>query len=312
MSAEAEPLAAVALAISAYRSDEQVIELLRKAFEPGQPRFAAVIVVDSLGTKNIAKAAERLGWPVTYINADRNLGSAGNLDLRLRTAAELGLEWCFTVNHDGEVDAKKVRRLLEHGRSRPKVGAVYPQLFFSSAGGRPDTPRRSFAPYTMIGRGDHRSEEREDCLKVVWSSSNAALYRLDAIREGVGAWPELWMGYEDLALGWELDRRGWAQLLCTDVNVTDNYEFAPVRILGREVHLATKPTWYAYYHLRNLLLIASGTGGKAASRLSILGRMLVDVALITLYRDHKRERLRLLLKGVIDGLRGVTGKGPVP
>ena len=304
-----EPLAGVALAISAFRSDGPVLRLLRAAFAPDQPRFGAVIVVDSLGSGAIEETAGREGWPIRYVNSESNLGSAGNLDLRLRTAAGLGLEWCLALNHDGELDPGKVLRLVAHGRSRPKVGAVYPQMLFSRAGGRPDSPRRSFAPYTLIAQ---RPEPSGGCVEVVWSSSNGALYNLDPIREGVGAWPELWMGYEDLAIGWELQRRGWSQLLCTDVTVSDDYEFRPVRVFGRTLHLAEKPSWYSYYQSRNLLLIGRRTKRSAIGAFSIVVRTLVDFGTILLFRDAKRERLRLMTRGLKDGMRNLTGKGPVP
>jgi GT2 family glycosyltransferase len=306
---DTEPLAGVALAISAFRSDEPVLRLLRTAFEPGQPRFGAVIVVDSLGSGAIAQEVERQGWPVRYVNSETNLGSAGNLDLRLRTAAEMGLEWCLALNHDGEIDHGKVGRLLEHGRTRPRIGAVYPQMLFPRAGGRPDSPRRSFAPYTLIGRP---TLSAETCIDVAWSSSNGALYNLEPIRDGVSAWPELWMGYEDLAIGWELRRGGWAQLLCTDVTVADDYEFRPARLFGRTLHLAEKPSWYAYYQSRNLLLIARRTNRSAIGWFGIFLRTFVDVGTILLFRNAKRDRLRLLGRGFADGLKGVTGKGPVP
>jgi hypothetical protein len=303
-----QPLAGVALAISAYRSDDPVLQLLSRAFADGQPRFAAVIVVDSQGSGAIPQAIDAHGWSVTYISSDTNLGSAGNLDLRLRTAADLGLDWCLTLNHDGELDPAKVRRLVDHGRSRPRVGAVYPQLVFSSAGGRPDTPRRSFHTYGVLAD----AAASGDCVEVVWSSSNGALYRLDAVRDGVGGWSDLWMGYEDLAMGWELKRRGWTQLLCRDVKVDDDYEFAPVRLLGRQIHLAAKPPWYNYYQQRNLWLIARRTRGEAAGMPGVLARLIVDVALILGFRDRKAERLKLTFKGFRDGLAGRTGKGPVP
>ena len=304
----ASPLAGVALAISAFSSDESVIALLERAFAPGRPHFPEVIVVDSLGSGKIAEAAAQCGWPVRYVNADRNLGSAGNLDARLHLAAELGCAWCFAVNHDGEVDPDQVIRLLEHGRSRPRVGAVYPQLVFSQAAGRPDRPRASFSTYGIHSDGS----ATDGCVEVAWSSSNCALYNLDAIREGVSAWPQLWMGFEDLAIGWELKRRGWVQLLCADVQVADRYEFTPVRLLGRQVHVAAKPPWYAYYHWRNLLMIARGTHGEAMSLPRLTGRAVVDLGLIILVRDRKLERIRLLFRGLVDGFRGRTGKGPVP
>jgi GT2 family glycosyltransferase len=304
---ESASLERVALAISAFRSDDAVIRLLGKVFTGDHPRFGAVIVVDSLGRGQIHDAAKSNRWEIHYINAERNLGSAGNLDLRLKTAAGLELDWCFAVNHDGEVDAGKVLELQRLGQSRRKVGAVYPQLVFSHAGGRLDSPRRSFRTYGLIqGRCDSGVTE------VAWSSSNCALYNLDAVRDGVGAWPQLWMGYEDLAIGWELQSRGWSQLLSHDVKVTDSYEFRAVRLLGREVHIAAKPSWYSYYQLRNLWLIASQSAGRAVTKASVLRRLIVDVALILLYRDLKAERLRLLFRGLGDGMRGVSGKGPVP
>ena len=305
-----EPLEDVALAISAFRSDEQVVRLLGKTFEPGQPRFAAVIVVDSLGSGHIEETAKREGWPLRYINADRNLGSAGNLDLRLRTAADLGLEWCFALNHDGALDQEKVGRLIEHGQSRPRIGAVYPQLIFTAAGHRPDSPRRRFHTYGLLER-EARGDGKE-CVEVVWSSSNGALYRLDPVREGMSGWPQLWMGYEDLAIGWELKRRGWGQLLCRDVEVEDNYEFSPVRPLGRTIHLAAKPPWYNYYQERNLMLLARAKPGAPISWAGALARFVIDLGLIIAIRDSKIERLRLSLRGFVDGLRGRTGKGPVP
>jgi hypothetical protein len=281
--------------------------LLGKVFTGDHPRFGAVIVVDSMGRGQIHDSVKSNRWDVHYVNADHNLGSAGNLDQRLKTAAGLGLDWCFAVNHDGEVEAEKVLELVRLGLSRPKVGAVYPQLVFSHAGGRLDSPRRSFSTFGLLD-----GQANGGATEVAWSSSNCALYNLDAIREGVSAWPQLWMGYEDLAIGWELQRRGWTQLLSHNVKVIDSYEFRPVRLLGRDALIAAKPSWYSYYQLRNLWLIADRSGGNAVSKPAVLWRLIVDVGLILLYRDKKAERLRLLFKGLGDGKRGVSGKGPVP
>jgi len=307
-----ESLALVALAISAYQSDEAVIRLLESAFAPGEPRFGAVVVVDSLGSGDIARAALDRGWKIEYVNADRNLGSAGNLNLRLKTAADLGMHWCFAVNHDGVVEPAKVLALLRYGLQRERVGAVYPQLIFTSADDRPDSLRRGFGAFGLLGRRQPTSSGKCAATEVAWSSSNCALYNLCPIRDGITAWPDLWMGFEDLALGWELQRRGWVQLLCTNVLVNDTYEFKPVRLFGCTVHLASKPSWYAYYQIRNLVLIARRAGGSAVGWDGILLRFFADVVLVLFCRSQKRERLHLLFKGAIDGLRGVSGKGPVP
>jgi hypothetical protein len=311
LASEHQSLSEVALAISAFKSDQAVIELLRSMFANGQPGFGSVIVVDSLGSGAIPKAAAERGWQLDYISADRNLGSAGNLDLRLRTAADNPrLRWCYAVNHDGEVDAVKVEALQRHGHSRSRVGAVYPQLIYDQAGGRIDAPRGRFSPY---GNLQARENRRDDATTdVAWSSSNCALYNLDAIRDGVRVWPDLWMGWEDLALGWDMQRRGWVQLRCSDVSVVDSYEYVPVRILGKQRYLADKPCWYSYYQLRNLVLISLRSKGDAIRLWSVAARGMIDIALILLFRDRKLRRLGLLFRGIGDGFRQRAGKGPVP
>lgn len=299
----------VALAIAAFRADECVLNLLRTVFVNGLS-FEEVIVVDSLGSGLIERTVREFGWPVRYINSAANLGSAGNLDLRLRTAAQTDCDWCFAVNHDGEVDLAKVRMLVDHGIAGGRIGAVYPQLRYSAAENRIDAARRGFRPFAKF-----REVEEADsgpCTPVAWSSSNGALYNLHAIRSGVHVWPELWMGWEDLALGWLFSTRGWAQLRCSDVIVNDDYEYREVSMFGSKRFIADKPSWYLYYQLRNLIIIARRSRGQASSRWTIMRRGLTDALLVLWFRDHKWERLRFLALGGIHGLLGRTGKGPVP
>ena len=301
-------LSRVVLAIAAFQSDERVLRLLEKAFGPGTPRFGAVIVVDSLGSGAIPEAIVANGWPVDYRDSPTNLGAAGNADLRLRVAAETGLDWCLALNNDGELNPAKVAALVACGEAGERVGAVYPQLRMTGADDRLDRPRKGFSLFGITA--DRVADDGP--LEVDWSSSNGALYRLDAIREGANPWPALWMGFEDMALSWELKKRGWRQLLCRSVIVDDNYEFRKLKLFGRPVHVADKPVWYSYYHLRNLTLISRGTGGRAVGALRIAARALVDLGLIALVRNSKLERARLLVRGLIDGLRGKDGMGPVP
>ena len=194
------------------------------------------------------------------------------------------------------------------GRSRPRPGgARLPE------GGVVTKARDVIEGFGYTNIGSRTETEFDDVLSSETIANMAGLpAALDAIREGVTAWPQLWMGYEDLAIGWELQRRGWTQLLSHAVRVNDNYEFRPVRVFGRSVHIASKPSWYNYYQLRNLWLIADQTGGRAVTKANVFRRLFVDVGLILLYRDRKTERLQLLFRGLRDGLDGVSGKGPVP
>lgn len=304
-----DSLSSVAVAISAFRSDDAVLRLLSKIFSRGTPPFAAIIVVDSLGSGCIEAAIRSNGWSVTYHNAERNLGSAGNLCLRLQLAARTGAKWCYAVNHDGDVDLDHVRRMLQYGDACERVGAVYPRLLFPKRGGALDAPRLTLAPHGEF-RGN--SAQPADALRVSWSSSNCALYCLEPVRAGVDVWADLWMGWEDLAYGWQLGNAGWSQILCGDVTIVDEYEFRPVRFLDRVTYISDKPVWYSYYMLRNLLIIARRSKGEAINRWDIARRGFVELIVILLYRSNKKKRLKLLVKGWRHGLAGHAGKGEVP
>ena len=304
-----DPLNGVALAISTYRSDEAVLRRLEVLFADGAQQFAAVIVVDSLGSGRIAEATARRGWPVIYRNADSNLGSAGNLATRLREASATGARWCLALNHDGVVDIEQVRRLVRHGESHARIGAVYPTIIYTERGNMVEAPRTTLAPRASFGAG---ATGEPNCQEVLWSSSNGALYNLDAIREGVEVWSELWMGWEDLALGWTLHHRGWKQIQCKDTAVLDNYEYRAVRLLGRNLFIADKPSWYLFYQLRNLALIRKRSGGRAVRWPQILRRMAADLAITLMFKRDRGTRVRLLARGLWDGIKGRSGKGPVP
>ena len=307
--ASESPLGRVVLAISAYRSDEAVIALLRGVFECGTAPFGAVIVVDSLSSGRIAGEIGRRGWPVRFENAETNLGSAGNLARRLALAAACDTDWCYTVNHDGEVDPAAVGRLLETARGQDRVGAVYPSRCYPNRGGTWDAGQRSLAPVPMRGLREPPDRDGEE---LTWSSSNGALYSLAPVRTGLTVWADLWHGWEDMGYGWLLHRHGWRQLQSRDAIFNDTMEYRAVRLLGRVIHITDKPAWYAYYHLRNLILVTRRNRRGALGYLYILRRAAQEVRITVLWRGERRTRLRLLWAGARDGFAGRAGKGPVP
>ena len=300
-------LARVALAISSYRNDEAVLRLLERSFDTDEPRFGAVIVVDSLGTGIVATEAAARNWAVKYVNAERNLGSAGNLAVRLDEAARLGLDWCFTVNHDGNADPAIAKQLVLCAEKEEHVGAVYPATIYTRAGGRLEAPRRSLRPFSP-----HRDRHPDAAADVAWGSSNSALYNLAAVRDGVTVWADLWMGWEDLAYGWQLEKSGWRQVRCSHVKVQDDYEYRDIHILGRRFYIADKPPWYMYYQIRNLMIIGRRSGWRAVNRLSLIIRVVGDLLLTAMFKGNRSERFLLVFKGLRAGLRNETGKGPLP
>lgn len=298
-----------AIAISAFRSDVPVLALLERVFADPHPEAAGVIVVDSLGSGLLAEECAARGWPVRYENADRNLGSAGNLKRRIELAAETGAQWCLCLNHDANWSAERLDAMLRLARSHEKVGAVYPVLHHGERPNPWEDGRRSFAP--TAGNRRAAIPAGNEGIEVLWSSSNGALYSTTPLRESVTVMDELWMGYEDLAYGIRLFENGWLQLVCREAVLKDVFDLAPRTLFGRRFHIPEKPAWYSYYNIRNLLLIRSRLGGGVTHPM-ILRKLVQSAARIVLLEDRKLDRISQLFLGTAAGLLGRSGKGPRP
>ena len=303
----------VCLAIATFRNDDKVIALIDAVTnDDGRSPFSKIIVVDSIGTDRIPRwLADQERNDVEYHNFDENLGSAGNLHERLRLAAQTETTYCYAINHDGEVDLQAVETMRRHANARSSVGVVYPLRFRPSRGGAWDRSGKHGFAWRFTG-----SRERPDAFnsveEVTWASSNGALYALAPVRAGINVWKELWMGWEDLEYGMRLKQKGYKQLRCMDAVFVDHYEYREFKVLGRSFYIADKPAWYAYYFARNLIAATKRNNPDPLS-FSILTLRLVQEALVTAaLRRDKQQRAELLLRGIVDGIRGKMGKRAFP
>ena len=295
----------VGLAISTFRQDAVVCALLDCVQEECADLFRTIIIVDSQGSGAIAAHIKERGYTnVILRDSDRNLGSAGNLSLRLKIAAEEGLDYVYAVNHDGTVDRDTVTKLVAFVATHDRVGAAYPMRFMRGRNRYDFTGIMRLPMPIHVGNGLEKSESPVD---VYWASSNGALYGLEPVREGLLPWGDLWMGWEDLGYGWLLERKGWKQVLVPGTHFDDNYEFA-ARTLGRPVVIADKPAWYAYYGTRNLILVARRTESAPTDYLGVAARILVEVGLTTAFKKNKLTRLRYIAAGLRDGFADRAGK----
>jgi GT2 family glycosyltransferase len=300
----------VAIAISAYQSDDAVVSLLETIFSAPHPQVQGIIVVDSLGSGKILEIAAAREWPLRYESASTNLGSAGNLARRMELAAEIGAQWCLCLNHDAKWDPNSLSAMLAAARARPRVGAVYPVIDHS-----PREPRWQEGPqrFTPSSRTRLSKIPADEPTKVVlWSASNFALYATAPLDEGVTVMAELWLGYEDLAYGIALHHGGWVQLSCRSAILTNGLDYASRRLLGHTFIIPDKPNWYSYYNIRNLILIRRRYGPEGISIMSIIWKLFQSSFRTLLLEEQKIARLNLLYAGCLAGLANRSGKGPLP
>ena len=305
----------VALVIATFRQDEPVLRLLEDAFDADNKHpFAKIAIVDSLGSGAIERAIEERGWErVTYHNADHNLGSAGNLAMRLELAAQdPEVNWAYALNHDGELQWEALLALVSRGRAQlargTRVGALYP-LRYTTHLQKYNLTGRTTLPIPYVGT---KTKPTGDSFRVYWASSNGALYATSPVREGLGPWPDLWMGWEDLGYGWQLDAHGWHQEVVCDAIFEDGYEYTAKGSGAAKVQITDKPTWYAYYQLRNLMLVAKRNERGPLTWSVIAGRVALEFGLSLTLRPDRARRIPFLLNGIADGLSEQSGKWLYP
>jgi len=158
----------------------------------------------------------------------------------------------------------------------------------------------------------HVLPEGHKPILVRWSSSNGALYSTVPFRQGTRVMHELWMGYEDLALGIDLEKNGWKQYACQSAVLPHSVEYLEAKFFYRTFHIPDKPIWYSYYNVRNLILIRKKYRPSDLSAYQIVKKLLQSGLRIILLENNKIKRLRYLLAGTVAGLRSEIGKGPVP
>jgi GT2 family glycosyltransferase len=303
--------AKVCLVISSFRHDQAVERILQRAFAASENPFCKVIVVDSLGTGRMPDLLRKGGWhDVDYHCFSHNLGSAGNLAERLRLAAASEAAFAYAVNHDAHLDPTVVKTLVAQAKGIERLGALFPLRRMTHRGNRFDTTGANLLPLPFLGT--KRTQSLPALLPVKWSSSNGALYSLAPIREGLTPWSDFWLGWEDLAYGWLLNEHGYRQYIVSGARVDDDHEYRDFRMGPLKLRLTDKPSWYTYYQVRNLLLATQRARSPLAVRSVVAGRIALEVALTTLFREEKKQRFHNLFWGLVDGLSGRSGKWDLP
>ena len=279
-------MSSVIVAISSFRSDPKVLDLLDLIFSCDPTVFLEVIVVDSKPTGLIDEFILKRNYLVKYIKSDRNLGSAGNLDLRLKEAAKnINAQWCLCLNHDAFFSEEFVISFVEKAACiQDKVGAVFPTRTYDNG----------------------RLKKTDFIEKMLWSSSNGCLYSLNPVRKGLYVDSALWMGWEDYLYCNLLKNNGYENYIVNSLPFIDSYEYQTLNFGVMKLRLNNKPAWYDYYSIRNLIYI-----GKKIKLdnvyLNLLLKVCINSICVSIFKEKTVERQTNFIKGFIDGLKGKMG-----
>jgi N-acetylglucosaminyl-diphospho-decaprenol L-rhamnosyltransferase len=297
---------AVVVAVVSWNTRElldRCLTSLRPAAEAG---LATTWVVDNASTDGSPEMVrERHPW-VELVASEENLGYGRAVNL---VAERTDSEWLVISNADVELAEDALERLLAAAAADPGAGVLAPRLVlpdgttqhsvypFPTVGvmlvsqfGPPVVPRRVGDHIAMLGLWDPDRPRR-----VPWAVGAFLLVRRKAWEASGGFDPEQWMSAEDLELGWQMRKAGWATRYEPGAVVRHAASAAVRARWGEELPYYWQRCTYAWM-VRRLGRPRTAAVG-AISVAAALGRLLVYVVNAPV-RPDRRAKVRPMARWV--------------
>lgn len=243
---------------------------------------------------------------VEVVQADRNLGYAGGMNLGIEAALAAGADLLLLLSHDAEFAPGTIGALADAAERHPRFGVVAPELR--------DTARGEMFSYgaTMnrLGATRHMTAppRAEDGLYPCDAVDGAFMLVRAAMLEEVGRFDERLFAYaEEAELHLRARRAGWR------IGVVAGVE------AGQDVGGLGRPGPYAYLMARNgvhLARLAAGPAGVAAGvarfafYAAVYARRLLDPRRSAASRLQARAYVAGVRRGLADYFRGRWGPPP--
>jgi GT2 family glycosyltransferase len=293
----------VAVVLNTNRRDDTLacLESLARLDYPDR----AVLVLDNASTDGSAAAIAAAHPDVRVLPLTENRGYAGNNNVGIAAALEMGADWVLVLNEDTILDPACFTELMRVAATDERIGVLGPLVYhhdepavIQSAGG------------LMNGRWEawHRGQNEDDTGQfaapqdVQWISGCAILVRREVIAQ-VGPLDERFFYYwEETEWCVRAGRAGWRVVLVP-----------AARIWHKGVKRDYRPgPSVAYYNTRNHLLLMSkhhASVGAWLRQWAGIARTLVSYTVKPRWRE-RRESRDAIWWGATDFLRGRWGQMP--
>jgi rhamnosyltransferase len=267
------------------------------------PQVAFVLVVDNASARQPPRLA---GGEATLIPLPHNAGIAAAQNIGIRTAAELGAGFVLLMDQDSLPAADMVRQLLrahdQAAASGRRVGAV---------GARIIDPEGRQEGFVRFRHGRYEAvppttdDVSIDCDMLISSGTLIPRAALDAIG---GMAEDLFIDKVDTEWCLRAQAHGLRLLGAPHALLQHRLGDGSVRIwFGRWRQLRLHKPFRYYYMVRNGLLLRRSPHRTPAWCRADLRQLLSLVLYFGLLKPRGFAPLRMMLRGLVDGLRQVSG-----
>ncbi|WP_118184201.1 glycosyltransferase family 2 protein [Paraburkholderia phosphatilytica] len=234
-----------------------------------------------------------------------NMGIAHALNVGFQAAHALPqVEFCAIFDQDSDLSADLIDRLegyQDQLRKRGPVAQIGPYFY--------EHNREQFLPFIEFKRGVPR--RKYDAGGGTWTTadyliSSGSLISIDAIR-AIGDLDEtLFIDYVDIEWGLRAKAKGYQSYGAYDVRMDHRIGDAALDVAG--VKLAMHKPLRRYYYYRNALLLCRRPYIPLMWKINECVRLGAKFFIFGALSPRRRADLSMMIQGIKDGLRGVSGK----
>lgn len=200
----------VAVILNMDRKDD-TLACLRSLISSDYPNLE-IIVLDISSSDGSVQAIHDHFGNVKIVNLEQNKGYAGNNNMGILIAMEMGADWIFIANEDTIINPPGISFLVEAGESNPGIGMVGPVVYhfdepeiIQSAGGILDGRWRP----VHLEQNQLDLGQVSELKDVHWISGCAILVRRQVV-EQVGSLDERFFCYwEEVDWAYRVGTAGW-------------------------------------------------------------------------------------------------------
>lgn len=265
-----------------------------------------IIVLDNASSDGSVEAIGAAYPQVQLIELSENLGYAGNNNVGIKAALELGARWVWVLNEDTIVAPECIGELVAAAEADSRIGIVGPLVYHHN---EPDIIQSAGGRLGGSWEAVHLMQNQPDSgrpgvpSEVDWISGCAILVRREVI-EQAGMLDERFFYYwEEVEWCLRARRDGWRIV---------HVPAARLWHKGVQRDYRPKPS-VAYYNTRNRLLMLEKHRAPTRVWVGTLGqtmRTLLSYSVRPKWR-HKRDHRDAIARGMLDFVHRRWGRGTI-
>jgi len=289
-----------------FHPDEHCRDLLTVL----SPQCSAVVVIDNGSDRN--EVADLRDWcgatGADLVELDRNTGIGAAQNLGIEWAQSRGAQFVLLSDDDSLPPQDMVATLLGGfeaaiAKGSP-VAAVGPLVGEAKPGG-------DQLVYVSRQWGPRRATRRElsrPLLKAAFLIASGCLIDLRSI-DRVGLMDAgLFIDHVDLEWGLRARHAGYELIVVTGARMSHSLGDKTVHLAGRSQPVHVHAPIRNYYLVRNTILLIRSRVLCPRWSIGYVAWLAKYSAFNVLLADRRGERIRMVIRGVVDGLRGVRGQ----